>query len=35
MPKTTERNILQMGRELLNETYKFSKYFEFKIYEPK
>lgn len=35
MPKTTESNILQMGRELLNEAYKFSKYFEFTIYEPK
>ena len=30
-----ETNLLQIGKELLSGTYKFSKYFEFKIYEPK
>mgnify|MGYP005758665793 CR=1 FL=1 len=30
-----ENNLLKIGRELLNETYIFSKYFEFIIYEPK
>ncbi len=30
-----ESNIIQIEKELLNGTYKFSKYFEFKIYEPK
>lgn len=30
-----ENNLLKIGRELLNETYKFSEYFEFTIYEPK
>ena len=30
-----ETNLLQIGKELLNETYKFSEYFEFTIYEPK
>ena len=30
-----ENNLLKIGRELLNETYTFSKYFEFTIYEPK
>lgn len=30
-----ESNILQIEKELLNGTYTFSKYFEFKIYEPK
>ena len=30
-----ESNIIQIEMELLNGTYKFSKYFEFKIYEPK
>jgi len=30
-----ESNIINMGREILNNNYKFSRYFEFKIYEPK
>ena len=30
-----ETNLLQIGKQLLNETYKFSEYFEFTIYEPK
>ena len=30
-----ETNLLQIGRELLDGTYEFSKYFEFTIYEPK
>ena len=30
-----ESNLIEIERELLNGTYKFSKYFEFKIYEPK
>lgn len=30
-----ESNIIQIERELLDGTYQFSKYFEFKIYEPK
>ena len=30
-----ENNLLKIGRELLNENYTFSKYFEFTIYEPK
>lgn len=30
-----ENNLLKIGRELLNGTYTFSKYFEFTIYEPK
>ena len=30
-----ENNLLKIGRELLNESYKFSEYFEFTIYEPK
>lgn len=30
-----ESNIIQIEKELLNGTYNFSKYFEFKIYEPK
>lgn len=30
-----ETNLLQIGRELKNGRYNFSKYFEFTIYEPK
>ena len=30
-----ETNLLQIGRDLKNANYKFSKYFEFTIYEPK
>lgn len=30
-----ESNIIQIEKQLLNGTYKFSKYFEFRIYEPK
>ena len=30
-----ENNLLKIGRELLNEIYTFSEYFEFTIYEPK
>ena len=30
-----ENNILKIGRELKKETYEFSEYFEFTIYEPK
>lgn len=30
-----ETNLLQIGRNLKNGNYKFSKYFEFTIYEPK
>ena len=30
-----ESNIIQIGKELLNGNYKFSKYFEFTINEPK
>ncbi len=30
-----ETNMLQIGRELKNSKYRFSKYFEFTIYEPK
>ena len=30
-----ETNLLKIGRELINNTYQFSKYFEFTIYEPK
>ena len=30
-----ESNLIQIGKELLNNTYTFSEYFEFTIYEPK
>lgn len=30
-----ESNLIQIGKELLNDTYTFSEYFEFTIYEPK
>ena len=30
-----ERNIIEIGRSLLSGSYRFSKYFEFTIYEPK
>lgn len=30
-----ESNLIQIGKEVLNNTYTFSEYFEFTIYEPK